>query len=160
MPESKGKTVRESLVTMTELILPQDTNVHGTIFGGRVLALIDIAAAICAKRHCHMPVVTASIDSVDFLSPVRLGYVLILNARLNYVHRSSMEVSVEVQGEDPATGKRFPTASAYVTYVGLDDDGRPAPVPSLLFETPEEIGRAEEARERRNSRLERRKKSG
>jgi acyl-CoA hydrolase len=153
MPELKAKPVRESMVHMTEIVLPGDTNTHGTIFGGKVLALIDIAGGVCAMRHCRMPVVTASIDSVDFLSPIRLGYFVVLEARLNYVHKTSMEVGVEVEAENPTTGERQRTTAAYLTYVGLDGDGRPAPVPPLLLETPEEERRAEQAIVRRALRL-------
>jgi acyl-CoA hydrolase len=138
---------------MTELVLPGDTNPLGNIFGGRVMAWIDIAASVAAIRHCHGPVVTASIDDLHFLAPVKLAHIVTLLASVNFVHRTSMEVGVRVEGEDPKTGERRHTASAYVTVVALDDYGRPREVPGLVCETAEEKERFGEAQARRTLRL-------
>src|SRR4029079_15254352 len=111
----QGRSPDASLGEMAEIVLPEDSNTRGTIFGGRVLALIDKCAAIAAMRHAQTQVVTASLDSVDFHSGVRLGNVLVLNGRLNAVFRSSMEVEVEVHAEDPFSGARHLTTRAFVT---------------------------------------------
>ena len=148
------RTVSESRVTTSEFVHPQDTNSHGTIFGGRVVSLMDIACAIAAARHCRRPVVTASIDEVHFLNPVKLGQILILCACVNYTARTSMEIGVRVESENPLTGERRHTASAYFTFVALDDLGHPTPVPPVAPETEVEQRRFEEASARRAHRLE------
>jgi acyl-CoA hydrolase len=141
-----------SAVAMTELVLPNDANVLGTVFGGKVLSWIDAAGAIAAIRHCRRHVVTVSLDNVTFHAPIKVGWFALFSARLNGVGRTSMEVSVEVSGEDPLTGARVPTTSAIVTYVARDDAGRPVPVPPLLPETDDDRARAEAARLRREAR--------
>lgn len=151
-----ARPCRASHVEMTELVQPPDTNYHGTVFGGRVLQWIDIAAAIAAQRHCRRKVVTASIDDMHFAVPIRLGEIVVLKAMVNYVHRTSMEVGVRVERELPLTGERQHAATAYVTYVALDEDGRPAPVPAVVPETPDEKRRHRDARTRREFRLARR----
>jgi len=138
---------------MTELVLPEDTNPKGTIFGGRVLALIDKCAAIAAMRHSRTDVVTASLDSVTFLNKVRLGHVLLLNARLNAAFHTSMEVEVSVCSEDPKTGEQNLTTRALVTMVAVDDQGRPRPIPPLALGTDEERLAAAGADARRRNRL-------
>ena len=140
---------------MTEIVLPEDSNPRGSIFGGRVLALIDKAGAIAAIRHCRREVVTASIDSVDFLSPVKEGYILVLEAEVGAVFRSSMEISVRVLAENPLTGERRTTCTAFITLVALDEHGRPVAVPPLLAETDAERQAAVEAAARRARRLQR-----
>jgi len=147
-----SRTVDDSRVTMTEIVMPEDTNHHGNIFGGRVLALIDKASAVAAIRHCHAPVVTASIDRVDFLAGAREGSILILEAVLNAAFHTSMEVAVTVLAEDPLSGARHLTCRALVTLVAVDDSGRPTPVPPLLARTEEEAARAKQAAERRERR--------
>src|SRR5262252_5605004 len=112
---SVSRRVEDSRVEMTEIVLPEDTNSQGTIFGGRVLALIDKCASIVALRHAHSQVVTAQIDSVEFVSGVRVGQVLVLHGRVNEVFRSSMEIEVEVHSEDPLTGQRTLATRAFVT---------------------------------------------
>ena len=124
---------------MAEIVLPEDSNSRGTIFGGRVLSLIDKCAAIAAMRHAQSGVVTASLDSVDFHSSVRVGDVLVLRGRLNAVFRSSMEIEVEVHAEDPLTGTRRLTTRAFVTMVALGPDG--APAMSVKFLEPDGDGR-------------------
>jgi len=141
---------------MTEIVMPEDTNHRGNIFGGRVLSLIDKASAVAAMRHCHMPVVTASIDRVDFLAGAKEGSILILEAVLDAVFRTSMEVGVTVFAEDPLSGARHLTCRAFVTLVAVDEAGRPMPVPPLEVRGADQERRAREAAERRR----RRKESG
>ncbi len=155
MSDSPGvsRTVDHSRVQMTEIILPEDSNPRGSVFGGRVLALIDKCAAICAMRHARNEVVTVSLDSVVFLSKVRIGDILALAGRLNAVFGSSMEVEVEVHSESPATGERKLTTCALVTMVAIDDDGRPRAAPALELRSDEQRQRTEEAAQRRRDRL-------
>lgn len=141
---------------MTEIVLPEDTNARGSIFGGRVLALVDKCAAVVAMRHARAEVVTASMDSVDFRSGVRAGQVLVLSGRLNAVFGSSMEVEVEVHSEDPLTGSRHLTTRAFVTMVCLGPDLKPRPAPPLDVVSDEEVARAAAAGTRRRERLARR----
>lgn len=152
--EARGRSPRESEVVMTEHILPQHTNSLGTVFGGVVMSWVDIAAAICAERHCRKQVVTASVDALEFLAPVKLGWIMMLHASVNYVATSSCEVGVKVLAENPRTGENFHTATAYVTMVALDSNGRPTRMPGVIPETEEQQRRYEEAKARRISRLE------
>jgi acyl-CoA hydrolase len=137
---------------VTQLVLPNDANVHGAVFGGKVLAWIDLAGAVAAIRHARLPVVTARLECVDFLAPIRVGHFAILTARLNGVGRTSMEVSVEVEGEDPWTGRRHRATSAIVTFVAQNEFGTPVEVPPLRAETAEDRRRAAEAARRRAAR--------
>jgi len=150
------RPVAESRVLMTEIVLPEDTNPRGTIFGGRVLALIDKCAAVVAMRHARSQVLTVSLDSVDFRSSVRLGDILLLEGRINAAFRSSMEIEVEVRAEDPATGRHDLTTRAFVTMVAVDGEGRPQAVPALEIRREDERRRAREAGRRRRARLEHR----
>jgi acyl-CoA hydrolase len=145
-----------SLVEMTEVVLPEDTNARGSIFGGRVLALVDKCAAIVAIRHARAEVVTASLDSVDFRTGVHVGDVLVLNGRLNAVFGSSMEIEIEVHAEDPLTGTRRLTTRAFVTMVAVGPNGRPARAPRLALTTDAERERAVAAAARRRERISRR----
>lgn len=147
------KAPSESRVEMTELVMPEHTNAIGTIFGGQVMAWIDTSAAICAFRHCRKMCVTASMDAVDFISPVRLGQIVILQANVNYTGRTSMEIGVRVTSEDPLTGNKAHTASAYLTFVAVDENGKPSEVPPLLIRTEEEKKWYKEGEERRKARL-------
>lgn len=149
-----GKSARESLTQMTELVLPQHGNVLGSAFGGTVLAWIDVCGAIAAQRHCNRVAVTAAIDEVTFLAPIRVGDVVVLTARLNAAFRSSMEVEVEVQVEDRQTAHRTRCVDAFMTFVAVGDDRRPSPVPALIAESAEDKRRAEDATARRARRLE------
>ena len=149
----KARPVSESRVEMVELVLPNDGNIHGSILGGKVMHLMDMAAAIAAHRHCRRPVVTASMDRVDFRHPVRVGQLIILMASVNHVAQTSMEVGVKVFSEDLNTGDRLHTSSAYATFVALGPSGRPTPVPSLLLETEEDRRRFREGEARRAARL-------
>jgi acyl-CoA hydrolase len=148
-------SVRHSQVEMTELVLPNDTNQLGNLLGGRLMHLMDIAMAIAAARHSGLVCVTASVDEINFLHPIRLGQVVILRASVNRVFRTSMEVGVKVFCEDLKSGKRTHTNSAYMTFVGLNAEGRPTPSPQVLHETEEERRRFDQALERRNHRLSR-----
>lgn len=145
-----------SLVTMTEIILPEDTNQFGHAWGSRVMTLIDKAAAIASTRYCRTNVVTASVDSLTFLAPVKLGHILKLHASVNAAFRTSMEVGVRVLSEDPLSGLQAHCCNALVTMVALDANGRPTPVPALALRTPEERRRQREANQRRRARLARR----
>src|SRR3989338_6848761 len=143
----------KSQVEMTEMILPQHTNSMGSVFGGVILSWVDIAAAITAQRHAQKPVVTASIDAMHFLAPIKLGCVVSIKASVNYVSSSSCEVGVRIEAEDPLSRETFHTASAYVTMVALNSHGRPTAMPPLEPETAEEKQRYEDAIERRKVRL-------
>ncbi len=150
------RSPRVSLTEMTELVLPQHSNVLGTAFGGTVLAWIDVAGAICAQRHTGCVSVTAAIDSVNFVAPIRVGDVVILSARLNAAFRTSVEVGVTVQVEDRVTAHRRASVDAFMTFVAVGADGQPKEVPPLLAETPDDERRAREAGDRRAARLSRR----
>jgi acyl-CoA hydrolase len=147
------KSPKDSAVTMTELVLPSDTNALGTIFGGKVMAWIDIAAAMTAGRHARRAVVTASIDALHFVAPVKLGHYVHIQAMVNFASRTSMEIGVRVESENPLTGERTHTATAYTTFVALDDHGRPTPVPPVLPETDADKRRYAEAQRRREVRM-------
>ena len=157
-PEPKPASA--SRVEMTQIVMPSDANVLGTAFGGKVMEWSDLAAAVAAQRHARMPVVTASIDRLSFLAPIRIGYVALLRAQVTAVFGTSMEVEVEVLTEEPTTGERRKCCDAFLTFVALGPDGRPAPAPPLLAETDEEKRREREARERRQARLAERARSG
>ena len=153
-----GRRVADSATEMTQLVLPQHANVHGTLLGGTVMHWVDLAAAIVANRHSRRPVVTAAFDEMSFLAPIQVGQVALIHARLTFVDRSSMEIRVDVVSEDVLTGERRRTATAYVTFVALDPvTRRPSPVPPLLIETDEDRAEHGRALERRRLRLERRK---
>jgi acyl-CoA hydrolase len=151
--ELVGKPVSASRTEMTEVVLPQDANVFGNILGGRVMHLVDIAAAITAHRHCRSMAVTASVDHIDFRNPIRVGEVIMLKASLNRAFHTSMEIGVKVFSEDILTGERKHTTSAYVTFVALDENYRPKPVPPVICKTPEDRRRYREALVRRKYRL-------
>jgi acyl-CoA hydrolase len=153
-----GKPPSVSRVQMAEHVLPNDTNPHGTMFGGRVMALMDIAATIAASRHARKPVVTASVDELVFHHPIKEGHIVLLEAQVNEAFSTSMEIEVRISSENPVTGDQRHTTSAYLTFVALDDLGRPASVPPLLPETDEEKQRQLDARERKADRMARRKK--
>lgn len=148
-----SKSVLDSQVIMTQLVLPGDTNALGSVFGGTVMSWIDIAAAIAAQRHSQSAVVTASIDQLNFIAPVYKGWIVNLKASVNYVSRTSMEIGVRVDAENPRENKVFHTASAYLTFVALDEDGKPKAVPGLTLDTVESKRRFEAARKRRENRL-------
>lgn len=146
----------QSLTYMSELVLPSHTNALDSIFGGVIVSWIDIAAAISAQRHARMPVVTASIDAMNFVAPVYKGWIVNLKAAVNFVSRTSMEIGVRVDAENPIMGKTFHTASAYLTFVALGTDGKPTLVPPVKPETAEQIRRFKAAEKRRQLRLQQR----
>lgn len=144
----------DSQVQMTEIILPQHTNRLGTCFGGTLLSWIDIAASIAAGRHARQTAVTVAFDDVHFITPIRLGDVVVITARLTYVGRTSMECWVEVAREK-LDGTREHTNTAFVTFVAVDESGTPQPVPPLLLDNDLDRLRFSQAETRRRDRLER-----
>lgn len=152
------KTVKESSVEMTEIIMPSHANSVGTVFGGKIMQWMDIAAAICGFRHCRRPVVTASVDTLHFLKPIRVGDIVNIKASVNYVGKTSMEIGVRVEAEEPLTGKKKHSSSAYFTFVATDENCKPIPIPPIIPETKEEKNRYEEAQKRRKIRLQMRGK--
>jgi acyl-CoA hydrolase len=148
-----GKPPSASRVETTELVLPGDTNALGTIFGGKVMQWIDIAASVAGMRHSGGSVVTASIDGLTFLTPIHLGEVVVLQAQVNYVGTTSMEIGVRVEAEDPRTGARRYTTKAYLTFVAIDAEGKPRAIPPLVLESDEERRRCADAEARRAARL-------
>jgi acyl-CoA hydrolase len=154
----QGKRVRDSSVVTAQMMIPQDANPAGNVHGGVVVKSIDEAAGVVAARHSRSNVVTASIDRMDFHHPIFVGDLLFFKASLNYVGRTSMEIGVRVEAENLMTGEVRHAASAYLTYVAIDRQGRPTEVPPLSLETDEERRRNREARERRETRLAERKK--
>jgi uncharacterized protein (TIGR00369 family) len=150
-----GKYIRDSQVTISQVMLPTDANVYGNVHGGIVMKLADNAGAIVATRHSRSIVVTVAVDSITFLSPIYVGNLVTLTAALSYVGRTSMEVEVLVEAEDPLTGEKTHTNNAYLVYVALDQDGRPAEVPTLILETDEERERVARGEKRQRARLDR-----
>ncbi len=153
MDEASARPPRLSFTEMSEILLPQHANALGTAFGGVVLSWIDVCGAIAAQRHCGRVAVTAAIDDMQFLAPLRVGDVVRLTARVNAAFRTSLEVEVRVEREDIATRARTLCADALLTFVNRDEEGRPVPAPPLAPETEEERKRVEAARERRAARL-------
>ena len=149
----QGKKVSETTVVMVQPMSPQDANAAGNVHGGVIMKLIDMAGGIVAQRHTRTNVVTASVDRIDFLHPVYIGDVLSLRTSINLVGRTSMEVGVRVESENTLTGEVRHTASAFLTYVALDKNGKPVEVPPLILETSEDKRRNREAKERREARL-------
>ncbi len=154
----EGKRVSETSVVMVQPMSPQDANQAGNVHGGVIMKLIDMAGAIVAQRHAQTNIVTASVDRIDFLQPVFIGDVLFLKASLNLVGRTSMEVGVRVESENPLTGEIRHNASAFLTYVALDKSRKPTEVPRLILETDAEKRRNQDAQARRETRLKGRKK--
>jgi acyl-CoA hydrolase len=148
-----GKPVRDSVSEYSELALPNDANGLGNVLGGKVMHLVDLAAAMAAMRHARRPVVTASVDSLHFLHPVHIGELIVLRSAVNRVFRSSMEVGVKVTTENLMTGAIKHTCSAYLTFVALDSQHHSMAVPSIIPETEDEMRRFREAGERREYRL-------
>ena len=149
----EGKPVRDSVSEYSEIVLPNDVNPLGAVLGGKVMHLVDLAAAMAAIRHSRTPCVTASVDSLHFLHPVRIGELMVLRSSVNRVFRTSMEVGVYVTAENLMTGKRLHTCSAYLTFVAVNKDGQPIEVRPIIPESDEEKRRYREAGERREYRL-------
>jgi acyl-CoA hydrolase len=149
----ESKPAHQSQAVLSELALPNDANGLGAVLGGKIMHLVDIAGAIAAARHCRGFVVTASCDHMDFLQPVHIGELIILRASVNRAFRTSMEVGVKVFAEDLRGGEIRHVASAYLTFVALDDERRPVPVPPLVPESEQDKRRYEQAGARRAYRL-------
>jgi acyl-CoA hydrolase len=151
--DETAKPASESASEMVQLVLPNEINPHGSVLGGIVMHWMDLAAAIVAHRHARRPVVTAAVDHITFAAPIRVGQLAILRAHLSYVGRSSMEVTVRVDAEDLSGGIRSHTSTAYFTFVAIDDQGNPTPVPKLRLDTDAEREENRLAGERRKRRL-------
>ncbi|HRE50819.1 MAG TPA: acyl-CoA thioesterase [Flavitalea sp.] len=147
------KSPEDSVVVMTELVLPNDTNVFGNLMGGRLMYWMDIAAALAAMKHCGSPVVTASVDNISFENPIRLGNVVHIEARVSRAFNTSMEVHLKVWGEDAVKQHRYNSNQAYYTFVALNPDRKPQPVPAIQPKTEEEIKLYDGALRRRQLRL-------
>lgn len=148
-----GKPASQSEVIMTELVLPNDTNQLGNLLGGRLMHWVDIAAALAAQRHSGKVCVTASVDEISFHEPIKLGHVVHIHAVVTRAFRTSMEIQVEVEREDPLHGSRAHTSSAFLTFVAIDQYGKPLPAPPIIPESDIEKRRYEEAAIRREGRL-------
>ena len=157
-PPIPGKPVRESQAIYTELTLPNDANSLGTLFGGKLMQYVDLCAAISAVRHARCPVVTASVDNMTFLQPIRIGQLVVLKSSVNRVFRTSMEVGVKVWVEDLPTGDVKHVSTAYLTFVAIDKDRQRIAIPQAIPETDEEKRRWEHAGQRRENRLQLREK--
>lgn len=155
----EAKFCKESFVVKTSNVFPPDTNYHGTMFGGKLMAYIDDVASIAAVRHSRSPVVTASTDSVDFLHPIHEGSSVCLEAYVTYTGRSSMEVFVKVIAEDLYTGERNICALSFLTFVALDENGKSKPVPKVIPKSEEEKMLHESAKERAENRKRRKKEN-
>lgn len=147
------KTVRASQVTISQLMQPEHANLRGDVHGGWIMKLVDEAGALAAMRHAQCRVVTVAIDQMQFLEPIRIGDLIVLEAEVTYVGRTSMESRVSVSAENPLTGERTHTNIAYVVYVALNDDGKPQPVPGLIAETDAERSRMAAGKSRQTRRL-------
>ena len=151
-----AKSPSDSFTETVHVVLPNDANPLGFVLGGTVMHLVDIAGAIAATRHARAPIVTAAVDELQFLHPIRVGDVMLLRARVNAVFRTSMEVEVEVFSEESLTGRRQMTSRAFLTFVTVGRQGEHTPLPPLRLETDEEKARAEAAKARRAERLKKR----
>lgn len=147
------KTVAATRVRMNELVMPNDTNPLGNLMGGRLLQWMDVCSAISAQRHCNRNVVTISVDNVEFKSAIKLGEVVVIEAEVTRAFTSSMEIAMEVWAENLRTGERRLCTTSFYTFVSVDADGRPVPVPRIIPESDFEKERYEQAKERREMRL-------
>ena len=148
-----ARSIADTQVEMTQVVLPVFANTLGTVFGGQIMSWIDICAAVSAQRHSRSVVVTASIDGVHFIEPIKQGYIVVLKSQVNAVFRTSMEIGVAVIAEAPLTGERRRAARAYCTFVALDQKGHPIEVPELIVTSEEDQRRQRDAVERRRIRL-------
>ncbi|SRR5579875_742079 len=151
--QREARKVSESALVTTHLMMPQDANIQGNVYGGTIMKLMDEIAGVVASLHARKNVVTASIDQMSFYAPVYIGNLLILKAAVNYVGRTSMEIGVRIEAKSLQTGEVVHTGSSYLTFVALDESGNPTEVPDVIPETPMEKRRYEEGMERRSSRL-------
>jgi uncharacterized protein (TIGR00369 family) len=151
--ETIAKPVRASRISIAQLMQPEHANNLGNVHGGWIMKLVDEAGALACMRHAQRRVVTVAIDSMIFRQPIRIGDLIILNSEVTYTGRTSMEVEVQVQAENPITGARTHTNTAYLVYVALDDSGNPVRVPPLKAETEDEKRKMDQASERQKRRL-------
>jgi uncharacterized protein (TIGR00369 family) len=149
----KPKPTQASRINIAQLMQPEHANNLGNVHGGWIMKLADEAGALACMRHAQRRVVTVAVDSLLFREPIKIGDLVILNAEVTYTGRTSMEAEVQVQAENPITGERMNTNTAYLVYVALDNEGRPTPVPPLAVETEQEKNRMEKGRERQAHRL-------
>ncbi len=155
--EIKAKPVRASRVVLSQLMQPGQANSRGDVHGGWIMKLVDEAGALSAMRHAQCRVVTVAIDQMYFLEPIRIGDLVVLEAEVTYVGRTSLETRVRVHAEDPVTGQRTHTNTGFLVYVALDDERRPKPVPVLIAETEGEKRLLAEGKQRQTHRLAQRK---
>lgn len=149
----KEKKAAESLTQMTEIVLPNDTNTFQNLMGGRLMYWMDIAAAIAASKHCNSPVVTASVDNISFMSPIKLGNAVHIEAKVSRAFNTSMEVHITVWGEEMIQQFRYKSNEAYYTFVALDPNGKPRVVPTIIPESDSEKELYDGALRRRQLRL-------
>lgn len=154
--EFRHKTPKASRISIAQLMQPEHANNLGNVHGGWIMKLVDEAGAIACMRHAQKRVVTVAVDSLVFREPIKIGDLIILNAEVTYTGTSSLEAEVQVIAENPVTGHRTHTNTAYLVYVALDDEGKPSTVPPLIIESEEEAQRMEQARERQAYRKSRR----
>lgn len=147
------KKASESFVVMNEIVLPNDTNVFGNLMGGRLMYWMDIAAAIASSRHCNAPCMTASVDNISFKNPIKLGNIVHIEAKVTRAFNTSMEIHIKVWGEDSLHQYKYESNEAYFTFVALDPNRKPRPVPPIIPETEEEKKLFEGALRRRQVRL-------
>ncbi len=152
-PQLPAKCASESQVTLSQQMMPSDANPLGNVHGGHIMKLVDEAGGLAAMRHARRPVVTVTVDSMSFLSPVKVGHLLTLRSSVNWVGRTAIEVGIRVEAENPITGEITHTNSAFAVYVALDDEGHPCPVPPLIVQTCDEKRRWAEAAQRQDRRL-------
>jgi acyl-CoA hydrolase len=151
--QTKGKKVQDSIMTMTELVLPNHTNQVGSLLGGQLMLWIDLCAAMCAAKHNNRVCVTASVDKINFLYPAKVGDAVTITASVNRVFNTSLEVGVTVYADSFKAGTRIHTNSAYLTFVAVDENGKPVKAVPVIPETEEEKRRYNDALSRRNIRL-------
>ncbi|MCO5236090.1 MAG: acyl-CoA thioesterase [Chitinophagaceae bacterium] len=151
--KTASKHAGESIIKMTELVLPNDTNVYGNLMGGRLMYWMDIAAALSAQKHANAPVVTASVDNISFEAPILLGNMVYIEAKVSRAFTTSMEVHLRVWGEDLKRQHKYKSNEAYYTFVALNAEGKPSPVPQLIVETEDERRLYDGALRRRQLRL-------
>ena len=149
----RPKTTQASRISIAQLMQPEHANNLGNVHGGWIMKLADEAGALACMRHAQRRVVTVAVDSFVFRQPIKIGDLVIINAEVTYTGRTSMEAEVQVIAENPVTGERTYTNTAYLVYVALDDDGRPTPTPALITETDEEKQRMEQAKKRQAHRI-------
>ena len=149
----KSKTIQATRISIAQLMQPEHANHHGNVHGGWIMKLADEAGALACMRHAQNRVVTVAVDSLVFREPIKIGDLIILNAEVTYAGRTSMEAEVQVISENPITGERKHTNTAYLVYVALDENNKPTSVPELILETEEEKQRMEQAKKRQAYRI-------